>query len=476
MRAGFRHVAVASFLVLLSVVAAAAPAGDDDAALEEGDQFPAFSLQRSDGSEWRLADHAGKPKLVMFWATWCPYCRKLMPGIVALDEEFQDRGLEVVGVNFRDDGDTDAYAREMNIDFDIVLQGDALAAQAGVTGTPTVFVLDGEDRVVLRTSTSEPENTALRDAVESLMPPDTAGVADPRVGVFRSTQPYASQYVTVQGERLHYLDDGEGQTFLFLHGNPTSSYLWRNVMPLVRPLGRVVALDNIGFGKSARPDLDYTYQTHAGFVAGFIEALDLTDIVLVVHDWGSVLGLDYARQHPDRVRGVVFMEAIVPPAFPMADLSRLGGEDGLFADFRTPEAGRRLLMEQNVFIEQLLGQGALTRNLSEAELNAYRAPFPDADSRFPIYVWPNELPIAGEPARNVEVVEAVGEWLRSSDIPKLLQYASPGAIIPPEAAQWMTEHYPNLEAQFVGYGAHYIQEDNPQAIGLGIADWYRRTF
>ena len=298
---------------------------------------------------------------------------------------------------------------------------------------------------------------------------------DPRADVFSPDFPYESRYIEIEGEKLHYIDQGEGQIFLFLHGNPTSSYLWRNVMPYVEPSGRIIAVDNIGFGKSAKPDLDYTYQTHYRFIDGFIAALDLTDIVLVVHDWGSVIGLDYARQHEANVRGVVFMEAIIPPSFPMADLTPLGGADGLFAKFRTPDAGKQLLIEENVFVEQLLVQGALTRQLSEAEANAYRAPFTNPASRFPIYVWPNELPIAGEPARNVEVVNAVVAWLKTSKCPKLLQYASPGAIVPPTAAQWMVANYPNIEAQFVGYGAHYIQEDNPEVIGRGIADWYRRT-
>lgn len=298
--------------------------------------------------------------------------------------------------------------------------------------------------------------------------------SDPRSAVFRSEQPYPSRHIDVLGERLHYIESGRGQVFLFLHGNPTSSHLWRNVMPYVEPHGRVIAVDNIGFGKSAKPELDYTYQTHSKFIDAFIEAMQLENLILVVHDWGSVLGLDYARRHPDNVRGVVFMEAIIPPAFPMQDLGALGGSDGLFARFREPESGRRLLMQQNVFIEQLLGQGAVTRTITEEEMAAYREPFPDAESRFPIYVWPNELPIGGEPARNVAVVEAVGDWLKSSATPKLLQYVSPGAIISPATAEWMARHYPNLETQFVGYGAHYIQEDNPEAIGRGIADWFRR--
>ncbi len=303
-----------------------------------------------------------------------------------------------------------------------------------------------------------------------------APAPDPREGVFSVELAYESKYVTVHDQRMHYVDQGDGQVFLFLHGNPTSSYLWRNVMPYVEPLGRVVALDNIGFGKSAKPDLDYTFQTHYQYVEAFIEELALSDIVLVVHDWGSALGLEYARRHSDNVKGVVFMEAIIPPAFPMADLSALGGEEGQFAQFRTPQIGKELLIEQNVFIEQILANGTLTRQLSEVEKDAYRAPFVDPATRFPIYVWPNELPIAGKPARNVALVQAIGEWLKTSPTPKLLQYASPGAIIPPAAAAWMADNYRNIETQFVGYGAHYITEDNPQAIGRGIVDWYRRQF
>ena len=303
-----------------------------------------------------------------------------------------------------------------------------------------------------------------------------APAPDPREGVFGVELPYASKYVNVRNHQMHYVDQGEGQVFLFLHGNPTSSYLWRNVMPHVEHLGRVVAVDNIGFGKSDKPDLDYTFQSHYQYLEAFVAELGLSNIILVIHDWGSALGLEYARLHSGNVKGVVFMEAIVPPAFPMADLTALGGDEGMFAKFRTPEVGKSLLIEQNVFIEQILINGTLTRRMSEAEKEAYRAPFRDPQTRFPIYVWPNELPIAGQPARNVDLVNGIGEWLKTSPTPKLLQYASPGAIISPDTADWMAKNYRNIESQFVGYGAHYIQEDNPQAIGRGIVDWYRRQF
>ncbi|GJM13428.1 MAG: haloalkane dehalogenase [Pseudohongiella sp.] len=294
----------------------------------------------------------------------------------------------------------------------------------------------------------------------------------PRAEVFSADFDYESKYVTVNGHSLHYIDEGNagGDTFLFLHGNPTSSYLWRNVMRYVKPHHRIVAVDNIGFGKSDQPrDLDYTFQTHYGYIDAFIEAMELEDIVLVIHDWGSVLGLNYAMENSNNVKGIAMMEAIIPPTFPMEDA-------GFFSNFRNPETGRELLINQNMFIENILLTGTQTRTMSDAEKDVYREPFIDVETRFPIYVWPNELPIAGEPARNVEVIENIGEWLRTSPLPKLVQYASPGALGGPAAAEWMRDNYRNVEIDFVGYGGHYIQEDNPQAIGRGIVEWHRRTF
>ncbi len=300
---------------------------------------------------------------------------------------------------------------------------------------------------------------------------------DPRVGVFSSDFPYTSKFIEIKGHKLHYIDEGKGDTFLFLHGNPTSSYLWRNVMRYVKPAGRIIALDNIGFGKSDKPkDLDYTFQTHYEYVDGFINAMGLKDIIPVVHDWGSVLGLHYAVNNEENVKGIVMMEALIPPAVPMAALKAGNPVGDMMRQLRTPDQGKKLVIEQNFFIEGIMLNSTFTRTMTEEEKNAYRAPFVDPSTRFPIYVWPNELPIAGEPARNVTVVVAVGEWLKKSSTPKLLQYASPGSIVSPVVAQWMVENYRNIEMQFVGYGGHYIQEDNPEAIGRGIVDWHRRNF
>lgn len=296
----------------------------------------------------------------------------------------------------------------------------------------------------------------------------------PAAEVLGAAFPYEPRFVTVHESQMHYVEEGEGDPILFIHGNPTSSYLWRNVMPFVTPVGRAIAMDLIGFGRSDRPDLDYTFQDHYRYVEGFVEALDLENVTLVIHDWGSTLGLEYARRHPDNVKAVAMMEAIVPPAFPMADLEQMGAGAEVFGQFRDPQAGRKLLMEDNVFIEQLVANATVTREMTEAEMEHYRAPFPTPESRFPIYVWPNELPIAGMPARNVEVVQRIGAWLETSPTPKLLLFVRPGAIIDPDTALAMQQRYRNLEAVFVGYGSHYIQEDNPETIGRNIALWYRR--
>ncbi len=302
-------------------------------------------------------------------------------------------------------------------------------------------------------------------------------LTDYRAGVFSAAFPYKSKYIKIKEHRLHYIDEGKGDLFLFLHGNPTSSYLWRNVMRYVKPSGRIIALDNIGFGKSDQPEnLDYNFQTHYQYVEGFINKLNLQNVTLVVHDWGSVLGLHYAVNNSKNIKGVVFMEAIIPPTFPAKSLVTFGPAADLLHKFRAPNLGKTLLIDQNIFIEGLLLKGAITRNLSAAEKTVYRKPFINPKKRFPIYVFPNELPVGGEPARNARVISNIGKWLKTSEVPKLVQYASPGIMIPPKAAEWMTKNYRNIESQFVGYGLHFIQEDNPEAIGRGIADWHRRNF
>jgi haloalkane dehalogenase len=303
---------------------------------------------------------------------------------------------------------------------------------------------------------------------------DPLQVLDPRIGAF-TAQPYPSKFIDVDGVPIHYVEAGVGDPVLFIHGNPTSSYLWRNVMPHVALAGRVIALDLPGFGHSGKSTAGYTLQDQQRYLDGFIEALGLANLTLVMHEWGAVLGLDYARRNEHNVKGVVLIEPILPPRFPVASYDDLGPAGSLFRRLRNPVEGRELLIRDNMLVEDILANGALTRELTEEEIAAYRLPFVDPAAREPILAWLSELPIAGEPARNVEAIERIGDWLQRSDLPKLLLYARPGSLVPPWAAAWMAEHYRNLEVIFVGYGMHYIQEDNPEAIGRNIVDWCLRN-
>jgi haloalkane dehalogenase len=255
---------------------------------------------------------------------------------------------------------------------------------------------------------------------------------------------------------------------LFLHGNPTSSFLWRNVIPHVAGAGRCLAPDLIGMGRSDKPDLDYRFVDHARYVDGLIDALGLEDLALVVHDWGSALGFHYARRNEGNVRGLAFMEAILAPvpgweAFPE-------GAREMFQAFRTPEVGWDLIAKQNVFIERVL-PGAVMRKLTDEEMDAYRAPFPDEASRKPVWRWPNEIPIGGEPADVAEIVGAYNRWLQETELPKLLFYAEPGALVPPPMVEWARSALSNLQTVDLGQGIHYLQEDHAEAIGREVARW-----
>lgn len=286
--------------------------------------------------------------------------------------------------------------------------------------------------------------------------------------------PFDRQFVEVHGERIAYIEQGEGPVVLFIHGNPTSSYLWRNVIPYVSPNHRAIALDLIGMGASDKPDIDYTFQDHYAYIDGFIEALDLDDVTLVLHDWGGGLGTYYAANNPDNVRAIVMMEAAAPPALPIPAWDMVSDPQTrqTFQAFRDPTLGPQIILEQNGFVERLL-PSTVIRPLSEKEMDAYRRPYPTPASRKPILVWPNEIPIEGTPARNVAVMEVIASWLASSPQPKLYLYAPPGMIITPEIAAMIPQAMNNVETRFIGSGIHYLQEDHPEVIGRNIADWLR---
>ena len=287
--------------------------------------------------------------------------------------------------------------------------------------------------------------------------------------------PYASRYIEINGAKMHYMEAGDpgGTPILLLHGNPTWSYLWRNVMPHLEDSGRVIAVDLIGMGKSDKPDIGYTFVEHRDYLWGFIEMMELEDIVLVIHDWGSGLGFDYAYNHPNNVQAIAFMEAILAP---IPELGMAGDAEmaAFFGMIRAGDGrGEQIIMGQNMFVEQFL-PSMVVRELSEEEMNAYRAPYITPESRLPVFVWPNQIPIAGHPEDVHDIVSTYGEWVPQSELPKLYLYGTPGAV--PEAFNAMvSEMYTNTETVNIGEALHFLQEDQPDAIGMAIAEWLDRV-
>jgi haloalkane dehalogenase len=280
--------------------------------------------------------------------------------------------------------------------------------------------------------------------------------------------PFEPRFIEVHGSRMHYVDEGEGKPVLFLHGNPTSSYLWRNIIPHVSPSCRCIAPDLIGMGKSDKPDIAYRFFDHLEYVEGFIAGLGLEDLVLVIHDWGSALGFYYAMRHEDNVRGLAFMEAILAP-IPDWDAWPESARR-IFQGFRTPDVGWDLIVNRNFFIDRIL-PASVVRPLSEEEMDRYREPYLDPPSRKPLWRWPNEIPIAGEPADVVEAVSEYHAWLQKTDLPKLFFHARPGFLVEAPMVDWCRQNLANLAEVDVGEGIHFIQEDNPHLIGGELARW-----
>ncbi len=281
---------------------------------------------------------------------------------------------------------------------------------------------------------------------------------------------YTKNRATVDGVEMAYIEVGEGDPIVFLHGNPTSSYLWRSVMPEVEGRGRLIAPDLVGMGDSAKlsdsgPDR-YTFVEHRHYLDGLLEQLDVTDnAVFVVHDWGSALGVDWANRHRDAVKGIAYMEALVTPLtwdnWPAAATD-------IFKAFRSP-AGEELVLEQNVFVEQVLPT-SIMRKLSDEEMNEYRRPFarPGEDRR-PTLSWPRQIPIEGEPPEVATIIDDYAKWLVSSNVPKLFVDANPGAILRGPQRDFCRT-WPNQTEVEVA-GIHFVQEDSGPEIGQAITQW-----
>lgn len=288
--------------------------------------------------------------------------------------------------------------------------------------------------------------------------------------------PYQSKFINILNSKIHYIDenncdDTSQVTFICVHGNPSSSYIWRNIISFLLPKGRVIAMDLVGFGKSDKPNIDYRVLTHSNYFDEFINELNLNNIIFVLHDWGTTLGLSYARRNSEKIKGVAFMEGIIRPkkwdfGNPFVRL--------IFRLFRTPIVGKLMIINGNFFVERILLSIGQKRKLTKTEKNYYRQPFLKKQNRKPIYVFPNEIPINGKPKDVYEMVNKNHEWLKTSDVPKLLLWIKTGVLIKPNHVQEMKNDYKNIEVEYVGESSHYLQEDFPTEIGQSIVNWNQR--
>ena len=283
-----------------------------------------------------------------------------------------------------------------------------------------------------------------------------------------SQDPHPRQQINTRGVEISYVDTGQGDPIVFLHGNPTSSYLWRNIIPYTKPLGRCLAPDLMGMGDSGpSPNGEYRFADHSALLDKWFEDMSLNrNVTLVIHDWGSALGFHWAKRYPERVKGIVYMEAIVRPVSweEWPDAARQ-----VFQGFRSP-AGEDMVLEKNVFVERVL-PGSVLRQLTDKEMEVYRRPFLETgESRRPTLTWPRDIPIDGEPADVVQLVSEYAEWLSRSPIPKLFINAEPGAILSGSQREFCRT-WPNQKEVTVK-GSHFIQEDSPTEIGQAISEWY----
>jgi haloalkane dehalogenase len=298
--------------------------------------------------------------------------------------------------------------------------------------------------------------------------------------------PYESNYIEVNGSMMHYVDTGgDGSVIVMIHGQPTWSYLWRNVIPHLEEKHRVIALDLIGFGNSDKPDIEYTAIDHSQYLQGFMDELDLNQVTLVVHDWGSILGFNFAAQNKDRVKAIAFMEAVIrsgpaeaPYLTPKPTLNQdaggfsLGGFFEILKKIKTPGVGEKMILEDNFFLEQLV-LPSLSSHLTEDELNAYREPFAEGKNRKPMLQFPRDVPIDGKtPEYTAQMIGEYSKYLlETKNLPKLLLHLSEGFLIDRWGVEWMRRNYEDLTIHDMGPGGHFMQEFNPDGIGQAITIW-----
>jgi haloalkane dehalogenase len=280
--------------------------------------------------------------------------------------------------------------------------------------------------------------------------------------------------VDVLDSTMFYEETGAGTPIVFLHGNPTSSYVWRNVLPKLGSPGRLLTPDLIGMGQSGKPDIPYKFADHARYLDAWFDALGLDDVVLVGHDWGGALAFDWAASHPERVRGIAFLETIVRP-MAFADLADSAKQR--YTALLTPGIGETKVLEENIFIENNI-RATILSGLSDDDLDVYRKPYPTPESRRPLLEWPRSMPFDGRPADVVTRIKAYDAWLATSPIPKLLLTFDPARkdtlLIDADTIDWCKSSIAALEVENCGPAAHIAPEDQPEAIALAVAGWADR--
>lgn len=281
--------------------------------------------------------------------------------------------------------------------------------------------------------------------------------------------------VRVRNSFMAYRAMGErsNPVAVFLHGNPTSSFIWRNIMPTVATVARCIAPDLIGFGQSGKPDIPYLFADHVAYLDGFLAEYGIDEAYIVAQDWGTALAFELAARRPLFVRGLAFME-FIRPMQTWDEFHQVPQAREAFRRFRTPDVGEQLILRENAFVEKIL-PGSIHRGLSREEMSIYRAPFPDEKSRIPTLRFPNELPIEGRPREVAEALAAAHAALKASIYPKLLFVGNPGALVSPEYGRQFASTLKNCEMLWLESGMHYLQEDQPQAIADGVAQFILRS-
>lgn len=281
--------------------------------------------------------------------------------------------------------------------------------------------------------------------------------------VVSASNPYTSHYVDVLESKIHYIVEGSGDPILFLHGVPTSSYLWRNVIPHLSSLGRCIAIDLIGFGKSGKPDIEYSITDHIQYIEAFIQSLNLKHITLVMHGWGSIIGFNYAMRNQSNCKGLVFYESYIRPViqedFSLTMLEPLNlSEDGIFD----------IIMNASSFVDKVMPQ-SMTRHLTDTEMTQYRTPFLPSGSGKPLQKYLQELPLDNNITN--QLIDAYSILLQQSKLPKLMIYSIPGFVTSIATVMWAKEHLPNLEIIEIGEALHFAQENDPVMMGESISIW-----